>query len=200
SNLARPGGNITGVSNMLPDLESKRLELLRELMPGLKRLAFLGSANDPATRGFVREVQEAATRTGMSVEPVLIAGPDEIDRALAKIANDKVDAVILQPLFTLSPRAAASVAEVAGRLRIPAIASFAHFPRAGGLISYGPPTEFARRAIARYVDRILKGAAAGDLAIEQPTQFELTINLKTAKMLGLTVPPTVLGRADEVID
>ena len=166
----------------------------------MERIAFLGSANDPATRGFVREAQEAAARIGINLKPLLIAGPNDVDSALAMLARDKVEAVIVQPLFTLTPPAAANVAELAERHRVPVIANFAHFPRAGGLISYGPHSDFSRRAAASYVDRILKGASPGDLAIEQPTQFELIINMKTARALGLTVPPTLLGRADEVID
>jgi len=200
TNLARPGGNITGISNMMPDLESKRIEVLRELLPGLRRIAFLGSMRDPATQAFVREAREAADRAGMELTPVLIGGPEEIDGVLAAMARDRIEAVIVQPLFALSARAAERLAEMAARHRIPAVTNFAHFPQSGGLISFGPRQALGQRAAARYVDRILKGAKPGDLPIEQPTQFELVVNLKTAASLGLAVPQSLLLRADEVIE
>lgn len=200
SNLARPGGNITGISNMMPDLESKRMEALRELLPGLRRVAFLGSSRDPATQGFVRGAQEAAARGGVELTPILITGPEEIDGALAAMARERFGAVIVQALFALSAQASARLADLAARHRIPVVTNFAHFPRAGGLISFGSRPDFGQRAAARYVDRILKGAKPGDLPIEQPTQFELVLNLKTAAALGLTVPQSLLQRADEVIE
>lgn len=200
SNLARPGGNITGISNMMPDLESKRLELLRELLPGLKRVAFLGSTRDPAARGFVREAQAAAKQAGLLLTPALIADPDEIDGAMTKMVRDKIEAVIVQPLFTLNTKSAARVAELAALHRIPAISNYSHFPKSGGLMSYGPRPDFSRRVAAHYVDRILKGALPGDLPIEQPVQFEFAINLKTAAALGLPVPPLLVTRADEVFE
>ena len=200
SNLARPGGNITGASNMMPDLESKRIELLRELLPGLSRIAFLGSARDPATQNFVREAQAAATRSGIRLDPVLIADAAEIDGALAAMARDGVGAVLVQPLFALSAQSAAGLAQAAARHRIPAVTHFRHFPQSGGLMSYGPMIDFSQRVAARHVDRILKGARPGDLPIEQPTHFELVLNLRTAAALGLTVPPSLLQRADELID
>ncbi|MCW5745846.1 MAG: ABC transporter substrate-binding protein [Alphaproteobacteria bacterium] len=200
ADMVRPGGNVTGVSNMMPDLESKRLELLRELLPGLQRVAFLGSTRDPATKGFVREAQRAAARSGLRLEPVLIGGAGEIDGALAAMARDKIDAVIVQPLFALNTPAASQLAVLAARHRVPAITNFAFFARSGGLASYGPEASFGRRAAARYVDRILKGARPGDLPVEQPTRFELVINLTAARALGLAIPRSVLARADEVVE
>ena len=200
TSLARLGGNVTGVSNMMPDLESKRLELLRELLPGLKRIAFVGSTRDPATLAFVREAQVAAEHAGLHFRPVLVGSSEEMDAALVGIVRDKVEAAIAQPLFVLHRPDAAALAELAIRHRVPVIANYAHFPQLGGLLSYGPHVDFARRAVARYVDRILKGASPGDLAVEQPTKFELVINMRTAKTLGLTVPPMLLARADEVIE
>jgi putative ABC transport system substrate-binding protein len=199
-NLARPGGNLTGVSNMMPDLESKRVELLREIMPGLKRVGFLGSTRDPAAKNFVREAQAAAERVGLRVHPVLVGSPDEIDGALVGMARDKIEAVIVQSLFVLSSGAAAKLAELALRDRLPAISNYAHFAERGGLMSYGPRGDFSRRAAAHYVGRILKGAAPADLPVQQPTEFQLVLNLRTAKALGLTIPPTLLARADEVIE
>jgi len=200
TNLARPGGNITGFSNMMPDLESKRMELLRDLMPNARRLAFLGSARDPATRNFVRETQAAAARIGASVEPYLIDNADGIDGALAAMVHDKIEAVIVQPLFGLDTRAATRMAELAARHRVPAIGAYLSFPRAGGLLSFGPDQEQAFRAVWLYVDRILKGAKPGDLPVAQPTRFVIGINLKTAAALGLAIPQVLLLRADEVIE
>jgi putative ABC transport system substrate-binding protein len=200
SNLARPGGNITGVSNMMPDLESKRLELLRELLPGLKQVAFLGSTRDPAATGFVREAQAAANRLGVQLRPVLIGSPEEIDGALGRMVRDDVEAVIVQPLFALNTSSAARLAQLAALHRLPAITNYAHFPQSGGLMSYGPRADFSRRAAAEYVDRILKGAIPGDLPVQQPVQFQLAINLKAATSLGLKVPPTLLAIADEVVE
>ncbi|MBL8698122.1 MAG: ABC transporter substrate-binding protein [Alphaproteobacteria bacterium] len=200
TNLSRPGGNLTGASTMMTDLESKRMELLREVLPGARRLAYLGSAPDPATPNFLREAQEAAARIGAHVEPALVDNPGEIDAALTRLAGRRVEAVIVQPLFTLTTIASGRVAELAARHGLPAIASFAHFPRSGGLLSFGPSTEFGAHAAAKYVDRILKGAKPGDLPIEQPATFELVLNLKTAKALGIPIPQVVLLRADELIE
>ena len=200
SNLARPGGNLTGVSNMMPDLESKRLELLHEILPNLNNVAFLGSTRDPAARNFVREAQVAAERIGIRFQPVLVGTPEENDGALASIARENVGAVIVQPIFALSSQSAAKVAELASRHRLPAISNYAHFARSGGLLSFGPHADFSLRAAAHYVDKILKGAKPGELPIQQPTKFELVINLKTAKALGLAVPPSLLARADEMIE
>ena len=200
TNLARPDGNITGFSKMMPDLESKRMELLRDLMPGARRLAFLGSTRDPATRNFVRETQAAAARIDASVEPYLIDNADGIDGALAAMSRDKIEAVIVQPLFGLDTRASTRMAELAARHRVPAIGAYMSFPRAGGLLSFGPDQAQAFRTVALYVDRILKGAKPGDLPVAQPTRFEIGINLRTAAALGLTIPQVLLLRADEVIE
>jgi putative ABC transport system substrate-binding protein len=200
SNIARPGGNVTGVSNMMPDLEAKRLGLVREIFPRLKRIAFLGARGDPATPGFVREAEAAAKRAAMQLRPVLIGKIDEVEEAVSAMKRDGVEAVIVQPLFVLNAKNASTVAQIALRHGMPTITSWALLPRAGGLMSYGPEADFSRRAAARYVDRILKGAAPGDLPIEQPSRFELAINLKTAKALGVTIAPTLLARADEVIE
>lgn len=200
ANLSRPGGNITGVSNMMPDLEAKRMELLREMLPGVKRVAFLGSKTDPATVNFVREAQAAAGKVGIDVVPSLIVDQDQIDEAFAKIVDNGLGAVLVQPLFTLDHAPAAIVAAQAIRYRLPTVTSFWHLPRAGGLISYGPDPEFGRRRAAHYVDRILKGARPGELAVEQPTNFVLVINLRAAKALDITIPASILARADEVIE
>lgn len=200
ANLARPGGNVTGTSNMMPELESKRMELLREMLPGTRRIAYLGSAPDPATTNFVRESREAAEHTGLELEPILIDDRVGIDSAFARMAQAGIGAAVVQPLFALNPAGAIEVAASATRHRIPTITSYALFPKAGGLASYGPDPQFARRRAAVYVDRILKGARPGELAVEQPSKFELVINLKTARALGLSIPDTIIARADEVIE
>jgi putative ABC transport system substrate-binding protein len=185
---------------MTPDLAAKRVEILREIFPSLKYVTFLGSTRDPATTNFVRETRVAVERFGVRFEPVLVAAPEEIEGAFATMAGAKVDAVIVQPIFAFTAHASARVAEIAVRNRLPTVSVYAHFARAGGLISYGPSPDFGRRAAAHYVNRILKGAKPGELAVEQPTNFELVVNLKTARALGLEVPPSMLARADEVIE
>lgn len=199
-NLARPGGNLTGASNMMTEQEPKRMELLREMLPGAGPIGYLGSAPDPATPRFVREASDAAAQAGLRLESVLIDDRKGIDDAFARMARDGIGAVVVQPLFALNPRGAAEVAESAARHRMPTITSYAFFPKAGGLASFGPEPYFARRRMAVYVDRILKGAKPGDLPVEQPSKFELVINLKTARALGLSIPEAVLARADELVE
>lgn len=200
SSMSRPSGNITGVSTMLVEIEAKRLELMRELVPTMRSLAFIGSTIDPATVTFVAMARAAADRAGIAFVSVLIEGPAGLETAFEALRRDKVDTVIVQPLFALSNAAAKQVAEIALRHRMPAITSFGYFPTQGGLIAYGPRPSFTAQAAARYVDRILKGAKPSDLPVEQPTEFHLVINLRTAATLGLTVPPSILIRADEVIE
>ena len=197
TSLARPGGNLTGVSTTSPDLAGKRLEVLRELYPGLDRVAFLGAANDPNTRTFVNETQAAAQTIGVQLQPVLVTGPDEFEAAFASIIKQGSQGLIVQPLF-VGHRS--KLAELAVTHRLPMIADQAAFARAGGLVAYGINRRTMFRRLAFYVDKILKGAKPADLPIEQPTQFELVINLKTAKTLGIEIPPTVLALADEMIE
>lgn len=200
SNLARPGGNLTGTSAMLPDLEAKRLELLGQLIPGLKRVAYIASTVDPAAVGFVRQAEEAVARAGISVATFRIAGADQVDGALADAVRGGAQAVIIQTLFTLSTKTAKQVALLTSRHGLPAIGTFATFAQAGGLISFGPPPEFVRQRAAKFVARILAGTPPGELAVEQPTTFRLVLNQKTARELGITIPVLTLARADEVIE
>jgi putative ABC transport system substrate-binding protein len=200
SSLARPGGNVTGISSMMPDLESKRLELLRELLPDLERVALLGSTQDPVALTFVREAQVAARRIGVHMQPVMISSHAEVDAAFARMARDRAGAVIVQPLFVNNAAVAGEIARLALTHRLAAVSNFSHFPRSGGLLSYGAHPDFSRRAAATYVDRILKGASPRDLPVEQPTRFHFVINLKTAAALGIQVPPLLAMRADEAID
>jgi putative ABC transport system substrate-binding protein len=197
ASLARPGGNITGVTGASTDTAGKRLELLRELRPGLSRVAFLGATNDPQTRTFLKETQTAADSVRVRLQPVLISGPAEFETAFAAMVAQQAEALIVQPLF-LAHRG--QLVELATRHRLPVVANQRAFAQAGAIAAYGVDLNsfFGRPAL--YVDKILKGAKPGDLPVEQPTKFVLVVNLRTAKTLGLTVPPMLLARADEVIE
>lgn len=198
--LDRPGGNVTGVATTSRALDSERLELLRALVPGLGRVAFLGSSADPAPVGFLRESRLAAARAGLAFVSSMVADADQIDEAMAEMARDGVGAVVIQDLLAPAPAPAATVAAAALRHRLPTAAGTAHLPRAGGLMSYGPEPDFARRRAAHLVDRILRGASPGTLAIEQPAKPELVVNLGTARALGLDVPASLRTRADAAIE
>ena len=197
ASLSRPGGNLTGVTANSADLAGKRLELSRELLPGLARIAFLGAGNDPNARTFLDETQAAADSMGVRLQPLFIAGPEEFAAAFAMMIKEQAQALLVQPLF-VGHRA--KLAELAARHGLPMIADQRAFAVAGGLATYGVNRLWLIRRWAFYVDKILKGAKPGDLPVEQPTKFELVINLKTARALGLEVPPTLLARADEVIE
>ncbi|MEZ5844850.1 MAG: ABC transporter substrate-binding protein [Hyphomicrobiaceae bacterium] len=200
SDTARPTGNATGVSSLLVDIGAKHIELLCDLVPRTKSIAFIGSKPDPATPRFVAEAGRGAERAGRQLVPILITGPDQLESAFAEVSARKLDAAVVQPLFALSDRAGGRVAGVALRHRVPAITGFAYFARHGGLAAYGSEPGFGSKAAARNAHRILLGAKPGDLPVEQPTRFLLVINLKTAKTLGVTIPPSILVRADEVIE
>jgi ABC-type uncharacterized transport system substrate-binding protein len=197
ASLARPGGNLTGISSAGPDLAGKRLELLRELRPDLARVAFLGAANDPNTRTFLNETQAAADSIRVRLQPLLVTGPEEFDAAFANMTQEQAQGVIVQPLF-VGHRA--KLADLAARHRLPMVADQRTFAVAGGLASYGVNRSALSRRWAYYVDKILKGAKPADLPVELPTKFELVINLKTAKALGLDVPWFLQQRANEVIE
>ena len=200
ASLARPGGNITGLSLQSPELAGKRLELLKEIVPKLSRVAFMAHAGDPAHKLFIKEAQDIAPRIGIRIQPVLIEGPGEFEGAFAAMVRERAGAVVVAPLFTgsalgLGPK----VADLAARNRLPAVSDGIRFPEAGGLMSYGANRVDLQRRAATFVDKILKGAKPADLPVEQPTKFELIMNLKAAKQIGLTIPPNVLARADRVI-
>lgn len=199
ASLARPGGNITGTSSIMPELAGKRLELLREILPKLSRVAFLAHAGDPSHPQFIKELQEAAESVRLQVQPMVVKGPEEFESAFAAMARERAGAVIVQPLFAGVLGVAKPIAELATKNRLPTISDGLRFADAGGLIYYGPDQLALWRRIPIYVDKILKGANPGELPVEQPRKFELIINLKTAKQLGLTIPPNVLARADRVI-
>jgi len=194
--LAQPGGNVTGLSSMEAELGSKRLELLVGIIPGLRRVAVLGAKTDPFTAPYVQDFQTAATRIGLQLHPVLVDSPREFDGAFEEISKTGAQAVVIQPLFQPHTR---KVVELAGKYHLAVMSSYSDTTQAGGLISYSADHAAYFRRAAIFVDKILKGAKPAELPVEQPTKFELVINLKTAKALGLTIPPSLLGRADEVI-
>jgi len=195
--LAHPNGNVTGLSSMEAELGSKRLELLRSVVPGLTRVAVLGARTDPFTQPYVQDFQSAATAAGLHLQPVLVDGPRDFEQAFAQMGASGVQAIVIQPLF--QPHTA-RIVPLATRHRLAVMSSYRDTTEGGGLISYSADHAAYFRRAAVFVDKILKGAKPADLPIEQPTTFELVINLKTAKALGLTIPPSLLARADEVIE
>jgi putative ABC transport system substrate-binding protein len=196
--LARPGGNITGVANMSADLSAKSLEILHSIVPGAARVAVLMS-NNPSHRTQLDEIQGAARQFGLTLLSVRVATASEIDGLAGQLANMKCDSVLVftDPLL-ISQRV--KIAELAAMAKLPAVYQSKEHVEAGGLISYGASLLSLTRNAALYVDKILKGAKPADLPVEQPTAFELVINLKAAKALGLEIPSTLLAVADEVIE
>ena len=198
SSLAQPGGNVTGLSTLAAELEGKRLEIFKQAVPTLSRLVVLLNPANPFTTISWQAMQPAAEVLRLMLQPVEARGPHELDRALAAIKEARPDGLIIVPdRFLLTYRAA--IVQVMADHRLPGMFPFREFVQEGGLLAYGPDyTDMYRRA-AIYVDKILKGAKPADLPMEQPTMFELVINLKTAQGLGLTIPPTLLFQANEVI-
>ena len=198
ASLARPGGNVTGVSWLGGELTSKRLELVSELVPHARAIALLVNPNNPQTR-MVREMQEAAHTKGVQL-PILYAGTEsEIDAAFASLVQGNADALVVPAEPFINSRRQQIVA-LAARHAVPAIYGIREYVAAGGLISYGASLTAVYRQAGVYAGTILKGAKPADLPVQQPTKFELVINLKTANALGLTVPQSMLIRADEVIE
>jgi ABC-type uncharacterized transport system substrate-binding protein len=198
ASLARPGGNITGLSLMTPDLATRRLQLLKEVFPKLRPVAALWNPDYVGMAARFRQTQGAGPAIGMDVRSVEVRDSRELEDALEGLERQRPDALVLlaDPL-TLSQRL--RIVEFAEEQRIPAIYEISQFVEAGGLMSYGPNVDEVVRRSASYVDKILKGAKPGDLPIEQPAKFELVINLKTANALGITIPKSVLLQADRVI-
>jgi putative ABC transport system substrate-binding protein len=198
--LARPGGNVTGLTMVAgPELGGKYLELLKEAAPGVSRVAVLGNPLTAPHTALLKEARIASRALGLEIEPVSARRPDEIDGAFAAMSRARADGLIVlpDPVF-LSLRA--RIADLASKARLPAMYGFREEAEAGGLMSYGASLPDLLRRAAVYVDKILKGAKPADLPVEQPTKFELVINLKTAKVLGLTIPQSLLLRADQVIE
>ena len=198
ASLARPGGNVTGLTISSRELVGKRIELLKETLPGLSRIAVLWNPESRTQLGSLRNAEAAAKSLGLHVQPAEVRRPEDLEKAFASIAQKRPEALVLAPSNMFRAHRARIVA-LAARHRLPATFWERSYVEAGGLMSYGPDEKAIFRQLANYVDRILKGAKPGDLPIEQPTKFELVINMKTAKALGLTIPPSLLARADEVI-
>ena len=193
--LARPAGNVTGSTSLGSELGAKIVELIRDMVPSAHRIAVLVNAPDPFSIPFLKQIQLAAEVTGTATDPITIHSAEELDASFPAMERSRPDAVIVQPSLPTK-----RAAELALHYRIPAASHFREFVHDGGLLAYfGVEADMYRRA-AVLVDKVLKGAKPAELPVEQPTKFELVINLKTARALGLTVPPTLLARADEVIE
>ncbi len=202
ASLARPGGNITGTTFLGPELVPKRLALLREVLPRISRVAVLwhpGAFGERTTKNMLDEIADAAGTLGMQLQLVEVRQPDELDHAFSTMARERAEALFQFPspmIFSERRR----IVELAAMHRLPSMFNERAFVQLGGLIAYGVSITDLTRRSATYVDKILKGAKPSDLPVEQPTKFELFINLKTAKTLGVEIPATVLARADEVIE
>jgi putative ABC transport system substrate-binding protein len=200
ASLARPGRNITGNSSMSPELNGKRLELLKEVVPGLSRVAILWN---PDIRGAVldyKETEGAARTLRLQLQSVEVTRADDLDQAFAAMTAGRAEAVLVPAVNPLAYTNRSEIARLAQKNRLPALYGAPEYADAGGLIAYGPNAADLWRRAAIYVDKILKGAKPSDLPVEQPTKFELSINLKTAKALGRTIPLSLMQRADRVIE
>jgi putative tryptophan/tyrosine transport system substrate-binding protein len=199
ASLARPGGNITGLTLFSPDIAAKRLQLVKEVAPTPTRVAILWYADDPALALALREMRAAAQMLQLEFRSLGVRGPSDFEPAFRSATQDGAGAlVVLEDNLTFRHRA--EIAILANHYRLPTMFGLRDYAQAGGLITYGPNLAHMSRRAAAYVDKILKGAKPADLPVEQPTRFELVINLKTAKATGIDIPATVLARADEVIE
>jgi len=198
ASLARPGGNVTGLSVLNTELSGKRLELLKEVVPTASRVAVLLNPANSINPLQLKEIQSAAPALGVTLHSLEVKGTDDIDRAFTAMKKERTGALIVlgDPLLETHRT---RIAELAVKSQLPAIYSLAPYVEAGGLMSYGTNFDDLYRRAATYVDKILKGSKPADLPVEQPTKFEFVINLKAAKQIGLTIPPNVLARADRVI-
>ena len=196
-NLARPGGNLTGVTTISTELAGKRLELLKEIVPKLSRVAVLWDPRGESSEQWWKESQMAARELGLHLHSTKVSSADKFEEAFREIAKAHVAALSVSPgsVNTASPK---PIIDLAAKYRLPAIYDRSEFVIAGGLMSYGPDRSESYRRAAVFVDRVLKGAKAADIPVEQPKKFEFIINLKAAKQIGLTIPPNVLARADRV--
>ena len=195
SNLARPDGNLTGLSATAAEAVAKSLELIAEIKPGARRVGVLGNADDPFMKPFFEQIQRGASDVRLEVHQIIVLGRDELNGAFAAIAGERADGVVIQGSLPVK-----LTVDLALNYRLPSLSTQKSAVQAGILMSYSASFAERGRVIASYVDRILKGAKPADLPVQQPTRYELAINLKTAKALGLDVPATVLARADEVIE
>jgi putative ABC transport system substrate-binding protein len=199
ASLARPGGNITGLTGYSPELNGKRLEILKEAFPKLSRVALLLSPNFPGSTLDLKETESAARALGLRMQPLEVRDDSDIDRSFKAMIKERADALTMFPGHPVLFVNRKKIVELAANDRLPTMYSLIEFVEAGGLMFYGPDLLVGYRRAADYVDKLLKGAKPADLPVEQPTKFELVVNLKTAKQIGLTIPPNVLARADKVI-
>jgi len=201
ASLARPGGNITGVSMMqgLEGLTGKRVELLKDAVPGATRIGLMFYPDAPTQVGSLAQAEEVASRLGLVIRPFPVQRGDELEAIISSVAREGVDGMDIEPIppFTSYPR---ETGELLLKYRVPAVSELRRIAESGGLLSYGPNLFDATRRQAYFVDRILKGAKPADLPVEQASRVELVVNLNTARALGLTIPPLILARADEVIE
>jgi putative ABC transport system substrate-binding protein len=195
ASLAWPGGNITGVSTPTAELAAKSLELIPEFLPAARHLGFLGNANDPFVKPLLEQVQKSAPALRLEVRPFLVRSGDDLEDVFAAMARERADAVVVQPSLPVK-----LTADLALKYRLPSLCAAAAAVPAGHLLAYYPSSAERGRQIAGYIDRLLKGAKPPDLPVQQPTKFQIAINLVTAKALGLELSPTLLARADEVIE
>ena len=199
ASLARPGGNITGLSALAPELSGKQLELLKEILPRLSRVAVFGTSSNPGNAQMLKEVRLAAGAFGVKLQYLEVRGLKGIETAFRAASKERAEAVLYLVAGLVDAGHRTEITELALKSRLPAIYQSRRYVEDGGLMSYGVNIADLDRRAATYVDKILKGRTPADLPVEQPTKFELMINLKAAKQIGLTIPPNVLARADRVI-
>jgi putative ABC transport system substrate-binding protein len=199
SSLSSPTGNLTGVSLYASELNQKRFEIFKEALPGIHHVGTLWNANNPSQAQYWVDARSAADRIGLTTRPIIAKGLDDLEASFAATKGEHLDGLVVLTDAEFDA-GRETIVRLAAEYRIPAIYEHRAFVEAGGLISYGPMIDQLSYRAAAYVDKILKGMKPGNLPIEQPTRFELIVNLKTAKALGLTIPPTLVARADEVIE
>lgn len=195
ASLSQPGGNITGLSAATAELAGKSLELIREILPGVRRVAALADPKNPFTKSFLTQVNRFGEAGHIEIDTVMLRPPEDFEPAFAAMAKRNVDAVIVQPTLPRGP-----VIELARKYRLPSVSGNRAFAVGGGLMSYAGSLADRYKNAAPYIDKIFKGAKPSDLPVQQPTRFELVVNLKTAKALGITLPTAVIVRADDVIE
>jgi putative tryptophan/tyrosine transport system substrate-binding protein len=198
ASLARPGGNITGLSSLAPEISGKRLELLKEIVPKLSRVAVIGASTEPGNAQFLKEMEFAARSLKVNLQYLDVLTSKDIDSAFRAAVKERADGVVMlgSQIFNTHRK---QIVELAVKSRLPATYTRPEYVEDGGLMTYGPSINDLFWRAATYVDKIIKGAKPADLSVEQPTKFELVINLKAAKQIGLTIPQRVLARADKVI-
>jgi putative ABC transport system substrate-binding protein len=199
TSLARPGGNITGLSALAPELSGKQLELLKEILPRLSRVAVFGTSSNPGNAQMLKEVRLAAGAFGVKLQYLEVRGLKGIETAFRAASKERAEAVLYLVAGLVDAGRQTEITEFALKSRLPAIYRSRQYVEAGGLVSYGVSVDDLDRRAATYVDKILKGRMPADLPVEQPTKFDFVINLKAAKQIGITIPPNVLVRADKVI-